>query len=169
MLSKERVGLQLARLGTAFRRKIDARMVEVYWRRLTVHLDDEQLDRAVDLLLDDADRFPTIKDLLGTGRHRNRERGVPYVTDSQRQDIEPLSEYLSSLDSGRSPGAGDDQFRGRKDVSPRVERLVYEDAVVTTPVIQTDQLTDRLRRIANTAEAELFRLEKAPSSSAPGR
>ncbi len=162
MLSRETVNFHLTYLATALRRKLDQRVVDIYHRECGRTMDDEQFTAAVAAVLDEDDKFPSIARLraIGKGHHR-RERGVAHI-----RDIGPLSECFDAIDAGRSYG-GDDQWRGRPNTKPHVERLVYEDAAITCEPIPGEGLSDRLRRIARTAEAAIERMEARATATAP--
>ncbi len=156
MLSRDAVALGLTYIATSLSRKIDQARIDIYHRELGRSMDDEQFAVAVKAVLDEDDKFPSIARLKAAGKGwRRREKGVPYIVGGG-----PLSECLSDIDAGRAYG-GEDQFRGRPGVTPTVERLVYEDAAVMVEAIPGEGITDRLRRIAARAEAELGRLEAA--------
>lgn len=161
MLSKESVTLRMGWLAAAHRRKIDVRQIEIYHRVLSQSLDEDQFANACERALEEDDKVPSIQRLLELGRgYKGRERGIPYVVDSRRGEIGPLGQVIADVDQGR-PVQSDDAFRGRRGVKPHIERLVYEDAVATCPPVPDEHFTDRLRRIAEKAEAELARMEAA--------
>jgi len=161
MLSRDAVMLGLTYLATAQRRKVDPRAVDIYHRECGRTMNDAQFGAAISMVLEEEEsRWPSIGHLKALARGGGRrEVGVPYI-----RECGPLSECLSDIDSGRSYG-GADQYRGRPHTKPHVERLVYEDAAVTVPVTPGEAITNRLRRIAQRAEAELERMESATASS----
>ena len=162
MLGRESVSFNLTRVAMGFRRKIDDRLIDVYHRQLERHLDDEQFAVAIQAVLDEDDKFPSIARILAAGRsYRRHERGTPYIVDGG-----PLSECLADIDAGRSYG-GDDQFRGRTHTKPAIERLVYEDAAVTVEAVSGEGLSDRLRRIMVKAEETISRMETAATTPQP--
>lgn len=161
MLSRDTVNFHLSYLATALRRKLDDRVIDIYHRECARTMDDEHFASAVQAVLDEDDKFPSIARLKAIGKgHRSRERGVAHIMGADREDLGPAQECLSALDAGRSYG-GLDQFRGRPTVTPMIEWLVYQDAAVTVEALPGEGLSSRLKRIAACAEHEISRLMAA--------
>ncbi len=155
MLTSESVAEGLAILASAYRRKISAEMTLVYHRVLHMHLHEDQFEDAVQSVLEHEKTFPPPSVLLTYGRaasrHR-RERGEPYVDDT------PLRSLLDTIhDRGLPLPPTEAQFANT------IERLEYEDAVVTQGVPKTNGVDDEgvldgVRRIAAKAEDNLVKI-----------
>lgn len=161
LLTPEDVAVGLNVLASAYRRKLSAEMTLVYHRVLHRYLTPEQFEDAVNSVLEHEKTFPAPALLLTYGRasSRNRhERGEPYVDDT------PLRSLLDQVqDRGLPLPPTEAQFKGT------VERLEYEDAVVTQGIPKTNGVDDDgilkgIQLIAARAEgnlAKIAELEKA--------
>jgi hypothetical protein len=155
MLTSESVAEGLAILASAYRRKISAEMTLVYHRVLHRHLVEHQFEDAVNSVLEHEKTFPTPSVLLTYGRSFSRnkhERGEPYVDDT------PLRSLLEAVhDRGLPLPPTEVQF------SSTIERLEYEDAVVTQGIPKTNGVNDEgildgVRRIATKAEENMAKI-----------
>lgn len=168
MLNRDLVVARLTYIATMLRRKIDQRILDGYHRELDrLGMTDDQFTMACQDVIDEDDRFPSIKRLRELGRqHRRHERGVPFLRDGFREEIGMLSECLAALDDGRTYG-GSDQYRGRQFIKPMIEELIYLDAATTVEPVAGEPHSSRLKRIVAKAEAEIASIQGKERASRP--
>jgi hypothetical protein len=169
MLSRDVVVMGLTYLATALRRKIDQRLLDIYFRELSIRgIEEEQFVSACNVVMEDEEaKWPSVGRIVKLAKgHRRRERGVAYVIDHDRSEIGPLASVLDRLERGETLEAG--PFRGEPGIPPMIERLVWEDAAATSPAVPGEPYSARISRIAATAAAELEKLRASSAARTAG-
>lgn len=156
------VGEQLHGLGSVFRRKVSADMVTAYHNVLDRRIGEDEFVESVMGIMEHETSFPAPSLILQYARSWSRNRwelGEPYVYETR------LGEFLDQLEGKGPLPATESQFANM------VERLEYEDAVVTAgepPIGQgEDDLLHWIQGIAEKAEGNLAKIAEMDAAKAP--